>query len=144
MFYGTYSHTIDSKGRLIIPAKFRSLLGERFVIARILDKCIWIFPQQQWLIFENKLKSLPLTSPKARAFFRYVFSTVEVVETDRAGRILIPYVLREHASLKEEVIIVGCGEHIEIWDRETWEKCCGEALEKYNGFFEDIQELEIK
>jgi MraZ protein len=144
VFYGTYQHIIDNKGRLIIPAKFRSQLGERFVIARIFDKCLWVFPQANWQNLEDKLKSLPITSHKARSFSRYVFSTVEIAECDRAGRVLIPSALREYANLKEEVVIVGCGAHIEIWDKKTWDLLPEEYEEKYDSFSEDFKELEFR
>ena len=121
MFKGDFSHSIDSKGRLIIPVKFRDQLGDAFVITKGLDNCLFIYPTEEWNAFEEKLKTLPLTNPNARKFKRFFLAGADDVELDRQGRILINAKLRKAAGLGKDVVLVGVGEHIEIWDEEKWE-----------------------
>lgn len=121
MFKGEFSHSIDSKGRLIIPVKFREQLGDAFVITKGLDNCLFIYPNEEWNAFEAKLKTLPLTNPNARKFKRFFLAGADDVELDRQGRILINAKLRKAAGLGKDVVLVGVGEHIEIWDEEKWE-----------------------
>ena len=100
MFLGQYQHSIDAKGRLIVPAKFREGLGERFVVTKGLDNCLFAYPQEEWKIFEEKLKQLPLTNPGARKFVRFFFAGAVECELDNQGRIMVPTHLREYAGLK--------------------------------------------
>lgn len=145
MFKGRSIHNLDEKGRLIVPAKYRPFLGERFVITQGLDKCLWIYPADEWLNFEQKLVSLPIGDPRARAFTRRMFSNAEDCIIDRSGRISIPQSLREYADLKENcpVIISGMGKRIEIWSEEKWQKYISSAEETYKGFTEDLTQLGI-
>ena len=103
MFMGEYNHTIDAKGRLIIPSKFRELLGEEFVLTRGLDGCLYIYPMDEWESFEMKLRSLPLTNKNARTFSRFFVAGATTCELDRQGRILVPQTLREFAGLEKDV-----------------------------------------
>ena len=121
MFMGEYNHTIDAKGRLIIPSKFRELLGEEFVLTKGLDGCLSIYPMDEWKAFEEKLRALPLTNKNARTFTRFFVAGATNCELDKQGRILIPAVLREFAGLDKDVVLVGVASRIEIWSKEKWE-----------------------
>lgn len=121
MFTGEYKHTVDTKNRLSIPAKFREKLGNHFVMTKGLDHCLFVFPENEWEQFVSKLKALPLTNPKARAFARTFFSGAVECEFDKQGRIIVPQSLREHASIDKEVYVNGAGARVEIWDVEKWE-----------------------
>ena len=121
MFMGEFSHSIDNKGRLIIPVRFREQLGNEFVVTKGLDNCLFIYPNEEWKAFEEKLKNLPITNPNARKFKRFFVAGADPVELDRQGRILINAKLRQAAGLGKDVVLAGVGEHIEIWDQERWE-----------------------
>ncbi len=122
MLIGEYSHTIDAKSRMIIPAKFRSELGERFVVTKGFDGCLYGYSIDEWKEIEEKIKTLPLiTSKDARNFTRFFFSSAIECELDAQGRILITNNLREHASLIKDVVVIGVSTRIEIWSKEKWE-----------------------
>ena len=120
MFMGDYSHTIDTKGRLIIPSKFREELGETFVVTKGLDGCLFVFSDEEWRAFEIKLKSLPLTNKNARQFARFFVAGATPCELDKQGRILLPATLREFAGLEKDVVLTGMLNRIEIWSKEKW------------------------
>ena len=122
MFMGEYSHTIDTKGRLIIPSKFRELLGEEFVLTKGLDGCLSIYPMEEWKAFEEKLKALPLTNKNARTFSRFFVAGATTCELDKQGRILLPVTLREFAHIEKDVLLAGMLDHIEIWNEELWKE----------------------
>ena len=113
MFMGQYQHSIDAKGRLIVPAKFREGLGEHFVVTKGLDNCLFAYPQDEW-------KQLPLTNTGARKFVRFFFAGAVECELDNQGRIMVPPHLREYAGLKKEVVSIGVNNRIEIWNKESW------------------------
>ena len=121
MFSGTYQNSLDSKGRVVIPAKFRDELGEVLVINKGLDSCLFVFPASEWLIFRDKLKKVPLTSREGRAFTRYFFASATECDMDKQGRLTIPPSLREHAKIDKELITIGVDSRVEIWSREAWE-----------------------
>lgn len=121
MFMGEYNHTVDTKGRLIIPSKFRETLGDEFVVTKGLDGCLFVYDNTEWTAFEEKLKTLPLTNKDARQFVRFFLAGAGSVEVDKQGRILIPSNLREFAGLEKDVVLVGVGSRIEIWSRLKWE-----------------------
>ena len=123
LLIGEYEHSLDSKGRLIMPAKIRQDIGEKFIITKGLDGCLFGFSQNEWLNFEAKLKALPLSDKNARNFVRFFLSGATECEIDKQGRFLIPSNLREAANLTKDTIIIGVGTRLEIWDKETWEKC---------------------
>ena len=106
MFMGEYNHTIDAKGRLIIPSKFRELLGEEFVLTKGLDGCLSIYPMDEWEAFEMKLRALPLTNKNARTFSRFFVAGATTCELDKQGRILVPQTLREFAGLEKDVCLL--------------------------------------
>lgn len=121
MFMGEYNHTIDAKGRLIIPAKFRDQLGKEFVVTKGMDGCLFVYPFDAWKEFEDKLKSMPITVNKeARKFTRFFMAGAASVELDKQGRILIPSMLREFAELGKDVVLVGVVERVEIWSKQKW------------------------
>ena len=119
MFFGEYEHTIDAKGRVIIPARLREELGETFVITKGLDNCLSIYPMEQWTAVEEKLQSMPMSQPEVRAFVRFFFSGAAEGELDKQGRVMLPPNMREHARLTKDVVIAGAGNRLEIWDRDT-------------------------
>lgn len=120
MFMGEYTHTIDTKGRLIIPSKFRESLGDEFVVTKGLDGCLFVYPNQEWKAFEEKLKTLPITNKNARQFSRFFLAGAAACEVDKQGRILLPSVLREFAELEKDVVLVGVLSRIEIWSKSKW------------------------
>lgn len=120
LFYGEYQHTIDPKGRVIVPSKFRDDLGEKFILTKGLDNCLFGYSMEEWANFVAKLKTLPMADREARAFMRFFFAGAAECELDKQGRILIPQTLREHASLEKEVCIIGMASRIEIWDKSRW------------------------
>lgn len=138
---GEYAHTIDAKGRLIIPARFREGLGDRFVVTKGLDNCLFVYPQHEWAALEQKLKSLPFTRADARAFVRFFFSGASECELDKQGRILIPANLREYARLSKEVMVLGVSSRVEIWSRERWDEYNATAEENFEEIAEKIVDL---
>ena len=123
MLIGEYEHSLDVKGRLILPAKIREDMGDKFIVTKGLDGCLFGFSQNEWTNFEEKLKTLPLTNKNARDFVRFFLSGATECEIDKQGRFLITSNLREYATLEKDAIIIGVGTRIEIWNKATWEKC---------------------
>ena len=119
---GEFNHSIDAKGRLIIPSKFREILGEDFVITKGLDGCLFLYPNNEWKIFEEKLRTLPLTNKNARTFTRYFLGSAVDGGLDKQGRVLISSALREFAGLEKEVVLVGVLDRVEIWDKAKWDE----------------------
>lgn len=126
LFYGEYQHAVDPKGRVIIPSKFREGLGEKFIVTKGLDNCLFAYSMQEWGELEAKLKALPFTDKDVRAFVRFFFAGATESETDKQGRILIPQNLREYANVNKDVYIIGVSTRVEIWNKEKWEGYCGE------------------
>ncbi len=122
MFIGEYEHSVDSKGRLIMPAKLREEIGEKFVVTKGLDGCLFAYSQKEWTAFEEKLKTLPLTSKNARDFTRFFLSGAIECEIDKQGRFLISGNLREFANLEKEVVIIGVNTRSEIWSKTKWKE----------------------
>lgn len=121
MFIGEYQHSLDSKNRIIVPSKLREGLGEKFIISKGLDGCLYAYPIEEWRKFEEKLKNLPLTNRDARAFVRFFVAGATEVDTDKQGRGLIPANLREYAGIEKEIVTIGALNKIEIWSKEKWE-----------------------
>lgn len=143
MFMGEYRHSLDSKARLIMPAKFREGLGEAFVITRGLDNCLFVYPQEEWKIMEEKVKNLPLAKSEARAFVRFLFSGASECEVDKQGRICLPALLREYAKIDKEVVVIGVSNRVEIWSKENWDSYINQAEVDYADLTEKIVELGI-
>jgi MraZ protein len=143
MFIGEFSHAVDVKGRMSMPAKFRENLGESFFITKGLDHCLFVFPESEWRLFEEKLKTLPLTNKNARAFVRMFFAGATEGSFDKQGRILVPQTLREHADIDKEVTVIGVGERIEIWSNTNWESYNDPENISYDEIAEQMAELGI-
>lgn len=142
MFYGEHEHTIDRKGRIIIPSRFREVMkehfAERFVVTRGLDKCLFLFAEDEWRTQEGKFKGLSFTKPEARRFNRFFFSGAAELNCDRQGRVLIPPYLKEYAGIKRDVIVVGVSNRIEIWDKEEWKKFYEQGKDSYEQIAEKL------
>ncbi len=126
MFMGSHSHNIDSKGRVIIPAKMREQLGEQFVITRGFEECLAVYSMEEWEKVMGRLSELPSTQKSARRLKRMFLSYAVEVEPDKQGKVIIPSVLREMAHLDKEVLVVGQENHIEIWNEENWNNYMGD------------------
>ena len=146
MFRGRYEYTIDSKGRVSIPSKFKEILNqqydERLVITNY-DHCLVAFPYQEWSLMEEKVKNLPTLSKDARTFFRFFYSSGIDCEIDRQGRLLIPQTLRDYASLKKDVVLVGEGKRIEIFAKERWLEEARRAEEDFEKIRDTLANLGI-
>ena len=121
LFIGEYRHSLDVKGRIIVPAKFRDGLGDKFVLTKGLDGCLFAYSKEEWANFEEKIKSLPLTNKDARAFVRIFFAGAVECEIDKQGRTLIPPMLREYAGLSKDIVIIGVSNRVEIWSQDKWD-----------------------
>lgn len=126
MFYGEYQHSVDVKGRVIIPSKFREGLGENFIVTKGLDNCLFVYSTKEWAELEAKLRALPFTDKDVRAFVRFFFAGATECGLDKQGRILIPNNLRQHAKLEKDVYIIGVSSRVEIWDKSEWEDYSGD------------------
>ena len=121
MFIGEYHHTIDEKGRIIIPAKFREELGNNFIITRGIENCLFVYSKENWANITNKLSSLPFTKKDARTFNRFFMSGATDVELDKQGRVNISKPLIDYASLSKDCVIIGTGDRLEVWSQESWD-----------------------
>jgi MraZ protein len=140
---GEYQHSIDEKGRLIVPAKFREGLGSDFVVTRGLDHCLFVYPRKEWETLEAKLKSLPLTSADARAFVRFFFSGATECDLDKQGRILIPGPLREYGTLARDCVVIGVSNRVEIWAKDAWESYSADAADSFAAIAEKLTDLNL-
>ncbi|MBR2289607.1 MAG: division/cell wall cluster transcriptional repressor MraZ [Clostridia bacterium] len=122
MLVGEYEHSLDVKGRIIMPAKFREDLGEKFIVTKGLDGCLFAFSIEEWTKFEEKLSTLPISNKDARMFTRFFFAGAIDCELDKQGRFLVSSNLREFAGLTKDVVIVGMNSRLEIWSKEKWEE----------------------
>ena len=140
MFYGEYAHCLDKKGRVIVPAKFREVVkehfAEKFYLTRGLDGCLFVFTEESWKSQERKFRDMPFTRGESRKFNRLYFSGACETACDKQGRILIPEYLQKYAEIKEDVIMIGVSDRIEIWAKEKWSK----FFEENKGSFEDLAE----
>lgn len=122
MFMGEYNHSVDAKGRLIVPSKFREQLGNEFVVTKGLDGCLFVYSKSEWENIEEKFRNVPLTTKDARKFARFFFAGAASCEVDKQGRILLPVVLREYAGIEKDVVSVGVFNRVEIWDKDKWQE----------------------
>lgn len=143
MFIGEYQHTLDSKGRIIIPSKLREELGEIFVMTKGLDNCLFVYSKSEWAILEEKLKTLPLTNKDVRAFIRFFFAGASECGLDKQGRALIPTNLRQHSKLDKDVVIIGVATRIEIWSKAEWDNYNSDEKLSYDNIAEKMAELGI-
>lgn len=146
MFYGEYEHALDRKGRLIIPSKFREALKEhyieRFFITRGLDKCLFMFAEDEWKSQEQKFKVMPFTKSEFRRFNRLYFSGACELTPDKQGRILVPSYLKHYAGIKRDVYIIGVSNRIEIWDRAAWKDYYSTSKDSFEEVAEKLVELD--
>jgi MraZ protein len=140
MFYGEYEHTIDKKGRIIIPSKFRDFLKEydikKLFVTRGLDKCLFLFTEDEWKAQESKFKSIPFTKSESRKFNRLYFSGAAQVECDAQGRVLLPKYLKDFAEIKRDIIFIGVSNRMEVWGKEAW----NDYYKTSKGSYEEIAE----
>ena len=132
MFMGEYNHSIDQKGRLIVPSKFREQLGNEFVVTKGLDGCLFVYSNEEWQRIEEKFREIPLTTKDARKFSRFFFAGAATCEVDKQGRTLLPSNLREYAAIEKEVVSVGVLSRVEIWSKDRWSE---------NGDYDDMDEI---
>lgn len=144
MFYGEFKHTIDRKGRLIIPSKFRDtakeLYAEKLYITRGLDSCLFIFTEDEWRAQEGKFKSMPFTKAQYRKFNRLFFSGAAEVSPDKQGRILIPNYLKAFANIKRDVVLVGVSNRIEVWSQDKWDEYYTSSKDSFEEIAENLIE----
>ncbi len=138
MFMGEYHHTIDDKSRLVLPSKFRTMLGDKFIVARGFEKCLYVYSIAEWEKLENKLKTLPFTKSTARTFMRTFFSGATECEFDRQGRTSLTSPLVSYADLTKECVVIGANDRIEIWDLEEWNKLMEENRDKLSDIAENL------
>lgn len=143
MFMGEYSHTLDTKGRLIIPAKFRNQLGEKFIVTKWMEKSLRAMPLSVWEKLENQLNQLPTGKKDARSFRRFVMAGALEAEFDKQGRIIVPSNLREYASLEKDVIVTGVGDSFEIWSADTWVAYTAETAENFDDIAEGLVDFDF-
>ena len=139
MFMGEYNHTIDTKGRMIIPAKIREQLGDLRIVTKGLDDCLAIYTQEAWKKISDALQSQSSTKASVRALKRFVFGSAAELEYDKQGRVLIPVPLREYASLDKQAVIVGAGDHVEIWSREKYDYYDDQVAESMEELVEGLE-----
>ena len=120
MFMGEYNHTVDTKGRLIVPSKFRDQLGDEFVVTKGLDGCLFVYSKEEWNNIEEKFRNVPLTTKDARKFARFFFAGAANCEVDKQGRILLPANLREYAGIDKDIVSVGVYSRVEIWSKDRY------------------------
>ncbi|MEA1960629.1 MAG: division/cell wall cluster transcriptional repressor MraZ [Bacillota bacterium] len=141
MFLGEYQHSLDTKGRITVPARFREELGSSFIATKGLDNCIFLYPQDEWTQIESKVKSLPFTRADVRSFARFFFSGAAEMEIDKQGRILVPNNLRDYAGIQKDVIVIGVGSRVEIWSTGRWEHYNETAEASYESIAENLVDL---
>ena len=140
MFIGEYHHSVDDKGRLIIPSKFRDELGTKFIITRGIENCLFVYSMESWEKIVNKLETLPFTKKDARAFIRFFLSGASEAEFDKQGRINITSPLSSYANIDKECIIIGTGDRLEIWSEELWNEFFTSAKDSMSDIAENLFE----
>ena len=141
MFMGGYNHSIDAKGRLIIPSKFRDMLGDEFVVTKGLEGCLFVFEKYEFESFMDKLNEKSDLEAKVRKIKRFFISGAQEMEPDKQGRMLVPPTLREYAGLEKEVVFAGVGGHIEIWDKSKWDDVT--SFDDINDIAEELSNIGI-
>lgn len=143
MLIGEYDHSLDAKGRVMMPAKLKEDMGDTFIITTGLDGCLFGFSKTEWSKFEDKLKTLPITNKNARNFVRFFLSGATECELDKQGRFLIPNKLRETAKLEKEITIIGAGTRIELWNKQQWQAQTNEENLSIDEIEKNMAELGI-
>lgn len=140
MFIGEYNHSLDAKGRLIVPAKYREELGREFIVTKGLNNCLWVFPMRSWEKFMEDLSKLPKINSNSGKLLRHFSAGATCCELDKQGRILLPATLREFADLDKEVVLAGVLERIEIWNKSTWDE---DSSVDVSQIADELQKLDI-
>ena len=143
MLIGEYEHSMDTKGRLIMPAKLKEDIGEKFVVTKGLDGCLFVYSQSEWKNFEEKLRTFPLANKDSRALMRFFLAGAMECEIDKQGRFLITSNLREFAELEKEVVIIGVLTKIEIWSKDKWQKYSADENQTADEIAEKMESLGI-
>ena len=145
MFYGEFQHSIDKKGRLILPSRLRDVCKEggieKFFLTRGLDRCIFMFSEEEWRTQEQKFKSMPFTKQESRNFNRMFFSGAVDIIPDRQGRFIIPDYLKDYANIRRDTVIVGVANRIEIWDKSTWAQFYANSSDSFERLAENLLTL---
>jgi MraZ protein len=145
MFYGEFEHSIDRKGRLILPAKFREVAKnqfvEKFFITRGLDKCLFMFAEEEWRSQENKFKTMSFTKQQSRIFNRLLFSGAVEICADKQGRVLVPQYLKDFAQIKKDVMVVGVSNRIEIWAKDAWTDFYANSRQSFEEIAEKLMDV---
>lgn len=141
MFIGEYSHSVDEKGRLSIPVKFRDELAVGCILTRGLDGCLWLYPQEEWNKIARQISELPITQKNARSFARFVLSGAMDLKVDKAGRINLPKYLADYAEIKGKVVVIGIDDRLEIWSAEKWESFKAEMEKNSEEVAENLAEI---
>ena len=145
MFYGEYIHSLDRKNRVIIPSRFRETIKEmcieKLYITRGLDECLFVFPESEWKVQENKFKAMSFLKKEVRKFKRLFFSGAVPCVPDKQWRILVPDYLKEYANLSKKIMIVGVSNRIEIWDAKKWEEFYESSKQNYEEIAEGLIEI---
>ncbi len=139
MLQGEYKHTLDAKSRLVAPSKMREELGSRFHITKGFDKCLYIFPEESWLKFVQKINALPGSKEKVRKVQRRFIGSSQECEPDKQGRFLIPANLKEYAGITKEVMLIGLYDKMEVWSLDRWNEYCKEEEESDEDVAEDLE-----
>jgi len=138
MFMGEYHHTIDEKGRIIIPAKFREMLGDTFIVTRGIENCLFVYPNDEWQKIVTKLESLPFTKRDARQFVRFFLSGATIAEFDKQGRVNLTSPLIDYAKLQKDCVVIGTGSRLEIWSKEDWDSFFDSAKDNMSDIAENL------
>ena len=141
MFMGEYHHTIDEKGRLIIPSKFREELGEKFIITRGIENCLFVYSLSSWEKITQRLESLPFTKKDARQFVRFFLSGATTAEFDKQGRVNITSPLISYAKLQKDCVVIGTGDRLEIWSQDDWNDFFDSASNNMSDIFNESVNL---
>ncbi|WP_055079311.1 division/cell wall cluster transcriptional repressor MraZ [Lagierella massiliensis] len=143
MFIGEYQHNLDTKGRITMPSKFREELGNTFYITKGMDGCLFVFPEEEWIEMDKKIKGLRLSRKDARGIARLFYAGAIDVSLDKMGRVLLPGNLREYASLNKEAIVIGVSSRVEIWDKDRWQSYNDDEDFNYDMLTESMADLDI-
>ncbi len=138
MFMGEYHHTIDEKGRIIIPAKFREMLGDTFIVTRGIENCLFVYPNDEWQKIVTKLESLPFTKRDARQFVRFFLSGATIAEFDKQGRVNLTSPLIDYAKLQKDCVVIGTASRLEIWSQEDWDSFFDSAKDNMSDIAENL------
>lgn len=144
MFIGEYNHTVDVKGRVSLPVKFREELGETFYITKGMENCLFIYDREEWDRMDDKLKKLRLTQKAARGFSRLFYSGAMALEPDKQGRIIIPPHLRTYAEIDKDVVIIGVSNRIEVWSKPTWDAYLAADGMNYDDLTDTLEDFDIE